>query len=175
MGHWDHHCESEDEEGCSVSSSHLDLSRQEDKNKGQKKHQRGGRAPPRKGPFRTKTTTTRSEKKKTYTTTTERKSFGELFWPKRKLSRPVVNTKTLWKPGKPYLPPKSFLCGPHFFRQRKFCTGAGRCMLSFSQEIAKIVNYYAVVFFRRPPHFSSNLCPPKTFAIWLFKGVFLDL
>ena len=51
---------------------------------------------------------------------------------KEKLSRPVVDTKTLQKPGKPYPPPKSFLCGPHFFYKEKFCTGAGRCMLSFS-------------------------------------------
>ena len=38
---------------------------------------------------------------------------------KEKLSIPVVDTKTLQKPGKPYPPPKSFLCGPHFFLQRK--------------------------------------------------------
>ena len=25
---------------------------------------------------------------------------------------------------------------------------------------------------RRPPDYSSNLCPPKTFAIWLFGGCF---
>ena len=31
----------------------------------------------------------------------------------------MVDTKTPKKPGKPYLPPKSFLCGPHFFLQRK--------------------------------------------------------
>ena len=62
-----------------------------------------------------------SEKKKTYTTTTERKSFEELFWPQRKTFQAgVVDTKTLLKkPGKPYPPPKSFLCGPHFFLQRK--------------------------------------------------------
>ena len=38
-------------------------------------------------------------------------------------SRPVVDTKILFeqKPGKPYLPPKSFLCGPdrRFFSARK--------------------------------------------------------
>ena len=38
---------------------------------------------------------------------------------KQKLSRPVVDTKTLQKPGKPYLPPKSFLCCPHFFSANK--------------------------------------------------------
>ena len=54
-----------------------------------------------------------------------------------KLSRPVVDTKTLEKPGKPYPPPKSFLCGPHFFCKEKYCTGAGRCMLSFSQRLAR--------------------------------------
>ena len=42
--------------------------------------------------------------------------------------------KTLQKPGKPYLPPKSFLCGSHFVGKEKFLTGAGRCMLSFSQK-----------------------------------------
>ena len=47
----------------------------------------------------------------------------------------MVDTKALWKPGSPYLPPKSFLCGPHFFCKEKFCTGAGRRMLSFSQEL----------------------------------------
>ena len=30
--------------------------------------------------------------------------------------------------------------------------------------------YYRAI--RRPPDYSSNLCPLKTFAIWLFKGVF---
>ena len=52
-----------------------------------------------------------------------------------KLSRRVVDTKILLKkPGKPsFLPPKSFLCSPPiFFGKEKFCTGAGRCMLSFS-------------------------------------------
>ena len=68
------------------------------------------------------------EEEKAYTTTTERILFEETF------SRPVVDTKTLRKPGKPFLPPKSFLCGPHFFSAKeKFCTGAGRCMLSFSR------------------------------------------
>ena len=39
------------------------------------------------------------------------------------------------KTRKPYLPPKSFPCGLHMFRQReKFLTGAERSMLSFSQN-----------------------------------------
>ena len=60
----------------------------------------------------------RGEKK--HTTTTERKSFGELFSPQRReLSRPVVDTNALLKPGKPYLPPKSFLCGPSSFSAKK--------------------------------------------------------
>ena len=46
---------------------------------------------------------------------------------KEKLFGPVVDTKPLIKPRKPYPPPKSFLCGPHFFCKEKFCTGAGRC------------------------------------------------
>ena len=49
---------------------------------------------------------------------------------KEKLSRPVGDTKTLQKPDPAQ---KSFLCGAHFFSKEKFCTGAGRCMLSFSQ------------------------------------------
>ena len=61
-----------------------------------------------------------AEKKKVYTTTAGKKDRLENFSSlKEKLSRPVVGTKTLLKPGKPYLPPRSFLCGPHFFRQRK--------------------------------------------------------
>ena len=36
-----------------------------------------------------------AEKKKAYATTTERKSYGELSGLKEKLSRPVVDTKTL--------------------------------------------------------------------------------
>ena len=38
------------------------------------------------------------------------------------------------KTRKPYPPPKSFLCGPHFLGKEKFCTGAGRCVLSLSQQ-----------------------------------------
>ena len=38
---------------------------------------------------------------------------------RRSLFRQVVDTKTPKQPGKPYLPPKSFLCGPHVFCQRK--------------------------------------------------------
>ena len=54
---------------------------------------------------------------------------------KEKLSRPVVDAETLSKPGKPYLPPKSFLCGPRFLGEKeKSLTGAGSCMLSFSQQ-----------------------------------------
>ena len=30
-----------------------------------------------------------------------------------------MDTQSLWNSGKRYIPPKSFLCGPHFFRQRK--------------------------------------------------------
>ena len=33
---------------------------------------------------------------------------------------------------------------------------------------------YGACFSRRPPDYSSKLCPPKTFAIWFFRGV-LDL
>ena len=45
-----------------------------------------------------------------------------------------IQKNPMRKPGKPYLPPKSFLCGLHFFGKEKFCTGAGRCMLSFLSQ-----------------------------------------
>ena len=60
-----------------------------------------------------------SEKKRAYTTTTERKSFGELFWPQRKTFQAGGGYKNPIRPGKPCPPPKSFLCGPHFFLQRE--------------------------------------------------------
>ena len=61
-----------------------------------------------------------TEKKKAYTTTTERKFFGELFWPQRKTFQVGGGCKNpVKKPGKPYPAPKSFLCGPLFFLQRK--------------------------------------------------------
>ena len=57
-----------------------------------------------------------TEKKKAYTTTNKRKSFGEPFWPQRETfqvgggyKNPMKTRKTI------HLPPKSFLCGPHFF------------------------------------------------------------
>ena len=56
-------------------------------------------------------------RKKTYTTTTERKSFGELFWPQKKTFRPVVDTKTLWKPA--ISTTEIFPLWPPFFLQRK--------------------------------------------------------
>ena len=59
------------------------------------------------------------EKTKAYTTTTERKSFGELFWPQRKTFQAGGGYKNSIKTRKPYPPLKSFLCGPHFFLQRK--------------------------------------------------------
>ena len=58
-------------------------------------------------------------RKKPYTTTTERKSLGELFWPQRKTFQAGGEYKSPIKTRKPYLPPKSFLCGTHCFRQRK--------------------------------------------------------
>ena len=78
---------------------------------------------------------TYTEKRKAYTTTTERKSIGELFWPQRKTFQAGGGYKNPIKSGKPYPPPKSFLCGPHFFCKEKFCTGAGRCMVSFFFQI----------------------------------------
>ena len=64
---------------------------------------------------------------------TERKSFGELFWPQRK------NFSDRWWIQKPYKnqEKKAYifpLWTPFFFCKEKFCTGAGRCMLSFPQQ-----------------------------------------
>ena len=41
--------------------------------------------------------------------------------------------RSVLTPPKPYLPPKSFLCGSQFCGKDKFLTGAGWCMASFSQ------------------------------------------
>ena len=47
----------------------------------------------------------------------------EFFWriclASQKVSRPVVDTKPYKNQGKPYLPQKSLLCGPHCFRAKK--------------------------------------------------------
>ena len=77
--------------------------------------------------------TDREEKKK-YTTTTERKSFGELFWPKEKLSRLVVDTRCpIKKTRKTISTTEIFpLWTPSFFSAKT----AGRCMLSFSHRNA---------------------------------------
>ena len=60
------------------------------------------------------------EKKKAYTTTTEKKIFWRTSLVSKKnfpgrwwIQKPYKNQR------KPYPPPKSFLCGPHFFLQRK--------------------------------------------------------
>ena len=59
-----------------------------------------------------------SRDEKTYTTTTtERKLFLQLYWPQTKLSKPVVDTETLWKPAKNHIYHRYFSSvGPHFFR-----------------------------------------------------------
>ena len=79
-----------------------------------------------------------AEKKKTYTTTTERKSFGELFWPKRKTFQAGGGYKNPIKTRNTISTTEIFpLWTPFFFCEEKFCTGAGRCMLSFSQSVCK--------------------------------------
>ena len=83
-------------------------------------------------PFKT---TVKPEKKKAYTTTTERKAFGEFVW----LQRKTFQTGGRYK--KPYINQESHIyhrnissVAPIFLGKGKFCTGAGRCMLPFSQE-----------------------------------------
>ena len=60
-----------------------------------------------------------AEKKKAHTTTTKRKSFGALFLPQRKLSRPVVDTKNTRKTKKTISTTKIFPLWTQFFLQRK--------------------------------------------------------
>ena len=48
-----------------------------------------------------------------------KKIIWRLCWPQRKTFEVGGRYKKPIKPGKPCLSPKSFLCGPHFFRQRK--------------------------------------------------------
>ena len=52
-----------------------------------------------------------------------KRNFPGRWW----IQKPYKN------PAKPDLPPKSFLCGPHFLGKDKFLARAGRCLLSFSQ------------------------------------------
>ena len=35
--------------------------------------------------------------------------------------------------------------------------------------------FYLICNVRRPPDYSSNLCPPEIWSIWFFQGVFLGL
>ena len=76
-----------------------------------------------------------NREEETDTTTTEKKSFGELFWPQRKIFQAGGGYIDPIKTRKPYLPPKFFLSAPIFFGKEKFLTqtGAGWCMLSFFQ------------------------------------------
>ena len=80
-------------------------------------------------------------RKKPYTTTTERKSLAKLCWPREKPSRPVVDTKTSSKPRKPYLPPKTFTCGPYFFWQRQVPHWS-RVVYGFFSQHPLTRNYY---------------------------------
>ena len=64
-------------------------------------------------------------KKKAYTTSTERNLLENVSGLKGKLSRPVVDARKPYKNQRsPKLPPKSFLCGPHFFLRRRYATSA---------------------------------------------------
>ena len=78
-----------------------------------------------------------TEKKKTYTTTTKRKSFGELFWLQRKAFQAGGGYKKPIKTRKTISTTENFPLWAPFLLQRKFCTGAGRCMVSFFWERTK--------------------------------------
>ena len=75
-----------------------------------------------------------AEKKNAYTTTTERKSFGELFWPKRKTSQASGGYKNPITNQENHIYHRNHSSvAPIVFGKEKFFTGAGRCMLSFPQ------------------------------------------
>ena len=57
---------------------------------------------------------TEQKKKKRTRPPPKENLLGSFSGLEEKLSRSVVDTKTLSKPRKPYLPPKSFLCSAHF-------------------------------------------------------------
>ena len=76
-----------------------------------------------------------SREEKAYTTTTERKSFGELFWPQRKTFQAGGGYKNPRKNQENHIYHRNLSSvAPIFWGKEKFCTGAGRCMLSFSQQ-----------------------------------------
>ena len=86
-------------------------------------------------PGETGTTCQTAEKKKAYTTTTERKSFGELFWPKRKTFQTGGGYKSPIKNQENHIHHRNLSSvAPIFFGKEKFCAGVGRCMQSFSQN-----------------------------------------
>ena len=75
-----------------------------------------------------------TEKKKVYTTTTERKYFGELFWRQRQTFQTGSGYKRPIKTRKAISTTEIFPLWTPFFCKEKFCTRAGRCMVSFSQR-----------------------------------------
>ena len=116
-------------------------------------------------------TTSRAEKRKAYTTTAERKSFGELFWPQRTTFQAGGGYKNpIQKPRKPYLPPKSFLCGPYFFAKKSSSLEQGG-VCSLFQETRKA---FFVHFFPLQACLISVLFPwqpmPLTKGVELRRG-----
>ena len=93
---------------------------------------------------------------------------GKLFWVTFLASK--KNFPGRWWIQQPYQNQESHIyhrnlssvAPSFFFVKEKFCTGARRCMLSFSQR--------GIGNARRAPDYSSNLCPPKTFAILPFRA-----
>ena len=81
------------------------------------------------------------QRRKKRTRPPERKSFGELFCPQRKTFQVGGGYKNPMKTKKPYLPPKSFLCGPHFFSAKKSSAleHGGVCHKGFHSRPTKIV------------------------------------
>ena len=64
------------------------------------------------------------------------------------------------------------------FRSFFFCFWARFVLIWFSFSLpisirgSKSLARPTFCLFRRPPDYPSNLCPPKTFAIWFFWGCF---
>ena len=105
-----------------------------------------------------------AEKQEACTTTTERISFGELFWPQRKTFQASGGYKNPIKRKKAITTTEIFPPWPPFFSgKEKFCTGAGRCMLSFSQWL---VDFGGVV--RRQIYCFRLADFPAEFFRWIF-------
>ena len=120
-----------------------------------------------------------TEKKKAHTTTTERNAFGELFWPQRKTFQAGGGYKIPIQTRKAVSTTEIFpLWTPFFCKEEKFCTGAGRCMVSFPSTWTHLQNKWLHSIFRnnlrcnfwrnvpKVPFIAFCYCRSVVFAPW---------